>query len=97
MRNWVFTPHATLRRKEMGLTEDQVEYVLDHPTLDLPSFKDRRMAYGEVLVVVYDPETRRVVTVLVRSDDCYLDRERDAREMAERLARALPTCHTGSR
>jgi len=92
--------HAVKRMREMGVSREQVCAVLDAPEMDIPSFGKHaasgcRMAFGDGLVIVYKDD--EVVTVMVPSFDRYLERERDAREIAERLARARQTCHTGER
>ena len=58
------TRHAQRRRKEMGVTEDEIERVLSDATITYPGVAGRRCIVGGRLVVVTDPSQEFVVTVL---------------------------------
>ena len=70
VRGWTVTPHAQQRRKEMRVTEARIERILSAPLMDVPSkiHNTRRMAFSEDLVVIYEPSTKSIVTVIWRSD-----------------------------
>lgn len=69
---WTLSDHAKQRRREMRVTEHAVEATLEAPEFDTPDpWPGRRRAFGPVLVVVYEPRTLRVVTVLWRSETPY--------------------------
>ena len=73
---WSVTTHSQQRRKEMGFTERQIGDVLNAPLMDLPSTQHptRRLSFSETIVVVYEPSTKMVVTVLWRSDQVFIMR-----------------------
>ena len=60
--------HAQLRRKEMGLTEDQVRLAVDEPDMVYPASHrhpgDRTCYQRGNIVVVFDNEREQIVTVL---------------------------------
>jgi len=57
------TPHAVMRRREMGVTEDEIEAVLAEPELVYPTWSQRRCYQRGRLVVVANEE-REVITLL---------------------------------
>jgi hypothetical protein len=62
-----FSRHAQLRRKQMKLTEHQVERAVAEPDLTYPSVRGgvlRRLFQRGPIVVVTEDRTREVVTVL---------------------------------
>lgn len=69
------TWHATRRCHEMGVSPRAAERTVRHAEIDYPSsYPDSscRLAARGRLVVVYDPDERRIITVLWRGK---LDRE----------------------
>lgn len=65
---WKITEHARGRMEEMALTRREVLEPLIDPVLDYPGSaryqEGRRVAVQGRLAVVYEPETRTIVTVL---------------------------------
>jgi hypothetical protein len=64
----VLTPHAKRRRKEMGVTEDEIATALEEPEIVYPCFGGRTcFCRGRLAVIV--AEDRGVVTVLWNGKD----------------------------
>ena len=59
----ILTDHAKRRRKQMGVTEDEIERVLAAPEVTYPS-QGRMCLVGGRLCVVTEADQERVVTVL---------------------------------
>jgi hypothetical protein len=61
---WKFTVHAERRRVQMRLTTAQVVAVLDDPEIVYPVMRDRRIATGDGLAVVFEAVSGHVITIL---------------------------------
>ena len=68
--NLIYSDHALRRMKQRGITELQVEYVLNHPTFVKKSFEGRKEAVGTVLgrtfkVVFFETENYiKIITII---------------------------------
>ena len=71
----IITPHARQRRKQMRVTEDQIEAVINDPEMtypDDPKYPNERVIYqrGQLVVVVEHGEHgTRVMTVFWHGKD----------------------------
>lgn len=69
VRRWFLTRHALERMNEMGLSRSAVVGTLEHPALTWPTHKERRVAAGNEISVVFDPSNLAVITVLWHTDE----------------------------
>ena len=66
----VYSGHAQKRCRERGITEEEVEHVLNHPTYIKKSFEGRKVAVGETnnrivkVVFVEGQSYIKIITVI---------------------------------
>ena len=66
MPDWCFTQHALGRMQQRSVDRSRVLEVLRDPEVTHPTFNSLRRACQGDLTIVFDPESRVVVTVMWR-------------------------------
>ena len=64
MKKIIFSPHGEERRKQRGISKQEVEYVLEFPKYVKKTLDNRRIAVGEV--------KKRFITVIYRELESYI-------------------------